>query len=113
MKKSEHKKGEIVDLDEINIILKIPKDAARIELVVHMFDDEGEHMKFKKVLGANDIRDARQDFLDNVEDGDDYDARYVITEAGLEYLEALKRGDPEAIRRLDEIAAAAENGEDE
>ena len=35
---------------------------------------------------------ARQAFLDNVEDGDDYDARFVITDKGMDYLEQLKEG---------------------
>ena len=37
-----------------------------------------------------EIADARQDFLDNVEDGDDYDAIYTLTEEGERYLDSLQ-----------------------
>ena len=48
-------------------------------------------MKVTKKLAVSDIHDQRQAFLDNVESGDDYDARYVLTDEGREYLEQLER----------------------
>lgn len=80
-----------VELDEINVIMKIPKDAARIDITAYIIDDNGDVSKVSKTMKASDIYEMRKDFLDNVEGGDDYDARYVITEEGLEFLEQLEK----------------------
>lgn len=37
-----------IDLDEINIIVKIPKDAARITIHAVVLDDEGSPLEFQK-----------------------------------------------------------------
>lgn len=95
MKRSDYEIGEEIELDQINIILKIPKRAARLDLTVHLFDDEGEPMKVHSAFDAESIRDMRQDFLENVEDGDEYDARYVITDEGRKHLESLAHGEME------------------
>jgi hypothetical protein len=55
-----------------------------------VINEDDKSVKVSRRLSAEDIRAARQDFLDNVEDGDDYDARYVITDEGLKYLASLK-----------------------
>lgn len=104
MKKSDYKIGEDIQLEEMNVILKIPANAARLEMTVHMFDDEGEAMKVHTCIDASMIRDARQAFLDNVEFGDDYDAKFVLTEKGREWLDAIDRGDPEAVKELNDLA---------
>lgn len=92
MKKSDYNSGDVIDdVQEINIIVKIPANAATLELVCQMIDDEGELFKLSKKYTPEDIRAARKDFLDNVEDGDDYDARYVITDSGRELLEYLRQ----------------------
>ena len=59
----------------MNIILRIPKDAASVTVTAVLIDENDKTMKVSRRLSAGDIRSARQDFLDNVEDGDDYDAR--------------------------------------
>ena len=41
-------------------------------------------------MNMAEIAEARQDFLDNVEAGDDYDAIYTITEEGERYLDSLQ-----------------------
>ena len=81
--------GKTIELEDINIILKIPKEAVALEVTASLILD-GELRKVGHNLSVSDIRDARQAFLDNVEDGDDYDARYVLTEEGMAYLEQLK-----------------------
>lgn len=78
-----------IELDEINIILKIPKDSARIDITAHIINEDGNLSKVKRSLNPGDIHECRQDFLDNVEFGDDYDGAYVITDKGREYLEQL------------------------
>lgn len=78
------------ELDEMNVILKVPKEAVEIEMTVKFVRDD-QIVRASRTLDMGDIFEARRDFLDNVEDGDDYDARYCITEKGLKYLEELER----------------------
>lgn len=111
MKKSDYKKGEVVELDEINIILNIPANAARLDVTAYLFDDDGKSVKVQSVLNAEQIRKCRIDFLENVDGGDDYDARYVLTEAGKKWLEDIERGDPEACRHLEELAKIIQDGD--
>lgn len=82
----------IVELDEMPIIVKIPKDAALVELNITMLDEHGDLMRVQRCLSASEIRECRQDFLDNVEFGDDYDAMYTLTDEGRAYAEKLLRG---------------------
>lgn len=88
-KKSSHKSGEMIELEEMNIFLRIPKEAVRLEITAQVINENGELMKVSTKLSVSDIRDRRQEFLDNVEDGDDYDARFVLTDEGREYLRGL------------------------
>lgn len=78
------------ELDEMNVILKIPTEAVEVELTVKFVRDN-EIIAGKRVLTMGELFQARRDFLDNVEDGDDYDVRYAITEKGLKYLEELEQ----------------------
>lgn len=80
------KSGDEVELEEMCVILRIPKEAVSLELTVGILDDAGELRKVSSSLTASGIRDARQDFLDNVELGDDYDSVFVLTE---DYLQSL------------------------
>ena len=80
---------EPIELDLINIILPIPKETVSMELTVKIMDGDtiqtvGTHFTI------SDIHDMRQDFLDNVEFGDDYNASYALTEEGERYLEELE-----------------------
>lgn len=84
------RRGEEVELDEMNVILRIPKEAVSLELNAGILDEAGKLRKVGKRLSVSEIREARQAFLDNVEGGDDYDARFVITEEGRRYLESLR-----------------------
>ena len=84
--------GKTIELEEMNIFLRIPKEAVALEVTASLLDEDGKVMKVSTKLSVSDIREKRQDFLDNVEDGDDYDARYVLTDEGMEYLQNLKEG---------------------
>ena len=83
-------KGDQVDLD---VILKIPKEAVCLAITAQIFDEDGKLQEVETKLKVSEIMDARRDFLDNVEGGDEYDARYVVTEAGREYLKSLDGDD--------------------
>ena len=80
-----------MELEEMNIFLRIPKDAVALEVTASLLAEDGKVMKVSKKLAVSDIRDQWQAFLDNVEDGDDYDARFVLTEEGRDYLEQLEK----------------------
>ena len=79
-----------IELEEMNIIIKVPKDALKVTIKVQVPGYDGEIIKAKKKLLKTDIDAARKDFLDNVEDGDDFNAKYVVTEKGKEYLKQLQ-----------------------
>ena len=79
-----------LELREMNIILRVPENAAALEVTAQFIDENGELVKVARKLSVQDIFKARQDFLDNVEDGDDYDAEYVVTDEGISYLKSLK-----------------------
>ena len=83
------KKKKEIDLDEVNIILRIPGNAAEITVSAKLLDKKGRPMEVSKKLSIQDIFKARKDFLDNVPDGDDYDAKYVLTDEGRAFLERM------------------------
>lgn len=81
-----------IELKEMNVILRIPVSSASVTVTAMVIDENDELVKVCRRFSAEDIRSARQVFLDNVEDGDDYNARFVITKEGMSYLEQLKEG---------------------
>ena len=83
------KKPEIIEVEEQNIFCRIPKNTLkmRIECTVVI---GGKEQKVHKEMMLDEINKAREDFLENVEDGDDYDARYVLTDKGRELLEQMQ-----------------------
>ena len=78
-----------VEVEEMPIILHIPNDSVAIELISTMLDENGELMRVSRKISVSEIYQYRQDFLDNVEFGDDYDAVYTLTEEGRTYAEKL------------------------
>lgn len=80
-----------IELDEINIIVKIPRDAARVTINAVVLENESSYLKVSTTLNPEDIRQARQDFLDNVEAGDAYDELVVLTDTGREWLEQREK----------------------
>lgn len=94
MAKKRHKdkadKAKELCLEEMNVIMRIPENAASITVEAMVIEDE-KAVWVKKRMGLKDITRARQDFLANVEDGDDYDAKFVITDKGREWLEEMER----------------------
>lgn len=95
MKKIDFNPGDMVELDEYNLIIKIPRESIKLEIKAVFLDDNDELTTVSKTLKLSDIQEARKDFLENVEDGDDYDARYVLTDKGREWLEEYSRAHPE------------------
>lgn len=68
-----------LDCELINIIVKVPKDTVACRFIAKMLQD-GKLIEAHMEMTPEEFRQARQDFLDNVEDGDDFDKVYVLTE---------------------------------
>ena len=77
MKKADYEKGQEIELEEMNIILKVPVGTACIKMQCSLLDDNGELMEVSTVINSKRVHEARRDFLENVEDGDDYDVVYT------------------------------------
>lgn len=76
----------------IHIIVEVPIDTVACGFTVKRLVNgklEEAHMD----MTAEAFRQARQDFLDNVEGGDEYDAVYMLTDEGLAYLEQKEKGE--------------------
>ena len=78
--------GTEIKLEEAGIILWIPKEAVGLYVEAKILDENDKVVKVKKTFSVSQIQKMRKDFLDNVIDGDDYDAVYCLTEKALEDL---------------------------
>ena len=85
----ENSERRTVGLGEMNVILRIPDGAVMLEVTAFLMGEDGMPFRVERKLSVQEIFKARQAFLDNVEDGDDYDGYYVLTE---EALTALHEG---------------------
>ena len=84
--------GEYVELDEMNVIVKIPKDTVRLTMDCTILQDDSDELHTVQArLNHEDIQAARGAFLENVEDGDDYDAVYTITDKGRAWLDFIHK----------------------
>ena len=85
------KPGDEIQIEDMGVIIRIPKEAVRLEITVLILDEDGNLQKVCAEFSASDIREARQAFLDNVEFGDDYYAMWQLTEKGRRQLEEMKK----------------------
>lgn len=84
--------GDTIELEQINVIVKIPKNTMRMTLHCAVLPDDSDYLiNVENRLDHDAIVQARQDFLDNVDGGDDYDGRFVITDKGREWLEQMEK----------------------
>lgn len=91
----EYKSGEEIDLEQINVILQIPKNTAKLKIEAVIVDDDNQAHIVTRSLSTQEVFEARKDFTDWV-DEEEYDAVYTITDLGREYLESLKAGNADA-----------------
>ena len=82
---------DIIELEEINVIVKIPNETIKLTINASTIDKNGDILNVEKSMMPSDIRDARESFISAV-GGDDFDATYVFTEKGLEYARMLHEG---------------------
>lgn len=78
--------NETIMLDEMNVIMAIPELAVSLSVISTIFVD-GEQKEVRKDIDLAEIRKAREDFLENVEFGDDYDDKFVLTDDGRKWLD--------------------------
>lgn len=83
-------KEKSIELDEMCLIVRVPKGALKLKVTATIQDEKGNEVKAKKLFGIDDILKMRQDFLDNVASGDDFDAPFEVTEEGFNYLNSSK-----------------------
>ena len=74
--------------DLIHIIVQVPEDTVSCSITVKRLVN-GKLEEAAMEMTAQDFRQARQDFLENVDGGDDYDAVYELTEEGRKYVEKM------------------------
>ena len=91
---NEEKKPVALEEEDLeHIIIKIPIATNKLTIESEFIDENGETRTAEMKLNLRQIHACREDFLDNVEDGDYYDVRYVITEEGKRWLEQFKNDD--------------------
>lgn len=78
-----------IELDEMDIMLRVPAGACALQLTVTMMDDNNKTYEVTRGVSTAELYKARQNFLEYI--GDDYDDTYVLTEKGKEWLEELKK----------------------
>lgn len=82
-----------LDTELIHIIVQVPEDTVSVSIDAKLLQN-GKLVTAHMDMSAEEFRQARQDFLDNVDGGDDYDAVvYALTEEGRKYAEKLIGGD--------------------
>ena len=83
----------------MNIIMKVPVGTSYLLATAKCYDENGKPVSYEMKMDSGMLAEARKDFLDNVEDGDEYDMIYTLTEEGRQFLEQL-----EAERCSDEMS---------
>ena len=78
-----------LDTELIHIIVQVPKDTVAVSFDAKLLQN-GQLVTANMDMSAEEFRQARQDFLDEVEAGDEYDAVYTLTD---EYKRKLEEQD--------------------
>lgn len=68
-----------LDCELINIIVKVPENTVACRFTAKMLQD-GKLIEAHMDMTPEEFRQARQDFLDNVEAGDEYDGVWALTD---------------------------------
>ena len=77
-----------LDCELIHIILQVPKDTVSISVCAKLLQG-GKLVEAHLNMTPEEFRQARQDFLDEVDGGDDYDKVWVLTEEGRKHTDKL------------------------
>ena len=71
--------NEELDTELIHIIVQVPKDTVSISVDAKLLQN-GKLIDAHMDMTPEEFRQARQDFLDEVEAGDDYDKVWILTD---------------------------------
>ena len=71
--------NEELDTELIHIIVQVPKDTVSISVDAKLLQN-GKLIDAHMDMTPEEFRQARQDFLDEVEAGDDYDRVWTLTD---------------------------------
>lgn len=77
------KKKKQIELEEMNVILRIPKDAMQIDIECLIAGINIDVTTVKRTLTVGDIIKARSAFIDVVGD-DDYDQPWIVSNAPID-----------------------------
>lgn len=80
------------ELQEINVILRIPKDTDSISITARLKDRNCRQTIAKRFFTAKEILTAHQHFSGRSEDCDDYEGLCVLTDKSREFLIKQKKG---------------------
>ena len=75
-----------IELQQYGIIVKIPENCISLTITAQVVID-GKIETVQRELKQSEIFDARRDFLDNVELGDDYDGVWALTDEYRNFVE--------------------------
>lgn len=79
-----------LDTELVHIIVQVPKETVACGFTAKLLHD-GKLVEAHMEMTPEEFRQARKDFLDNVDGGDEYDAVYALTEEGKAYADKLMR----------------------
>ena len=75
-----------LDTELIHIIVQVPKDTVTVSFDAKLIQN-GKLVEGHMDMSPDEFRKARQDFLDEVDGGDEYDNVYTLTDEYKAYLE--------------------------
>lgn len=76
------------NIKEMPIIVTVPEESTDIIIKSFCPNEDGSMDAYQSYMNTETIQKARRDFVECIGD-DDYDARYTITEKGLDLLRKL------------------------
>ena len=82
------KTGDVIELEQRGVIIRIPSGSVFIKLEATVIDNNGNVRLVGRNLTLDDIQDAKEYFDEYVAD-DDYDDKYALTDLGKKYAESL------------------------
>ena len=89
MDEQEKQEPKMIELDEMNIFLRIPRNTIFLDVNAKIMNDSMTIQEVHRDMPISEIIEARNNFLEYVEGGDDYDARYALTENGKEFMREM------------------------
>ena len=81
-----------MDLQEMNVILRITKDVESITVTARLKDENCGLTYAKRFFAAREICSVHQKIIENIESFDDNEGLCVLTDASREYLKTHMKG---------------------